>query len=82
MLSGAVRYLGSRLSAYGDAVPAVTLADVTLSAPARAKRMQLQVGIRNLLNTAYSDPLSPEHATTLMPGPRRAAYIQLTWCHE
>jgi outer membrane receptor protein involved in Fe transport len=82
MLAGAVRYLGSRLSAYGYRVPAVTLADVTLTAPHLHPRLELQLGIRNLLNTVYSDPLSPEHSSQLMPGRGRSVYVRATWRHE
>ncbi|MFB3777112.1 MAG: TonB-dependent receptor plug domain-containing protein [Bryobacteraceae bacterium] len=82
LLAGAVRYLGSRLSAYGDRVPAVTLADVTVTATRLHPLLELQFGIRNLWNTAYADPMSPEHATRLMPGPGRSVYARLAWRHE
>jgi len=79
MLTGAVRYLGSRLGADGDRVPAVTLVDLTATAPHLHPHLELQFGIRNLMNKAYSDLLSPEHATCLMPGAGRSMYVKLAW---
>jgi len=82
ILGGAVRYMGSRLGADGTAVGAVTLADLTVTAPRVHPRLELQFGIRNLLNTAYSDPLSPEHITHLMPRAGRSVYLRMAWRHE
>lgn len=82
MLGGAVRYLGSRRGADGGGVPAVTLADLTVTAPRLHPQVELQFGIRNLMNTAYSDPLSPEHVTHLMPGAGRSVYIRIAWHRE
>ena len=82
MLGGAARHLGSRRGADGGGVPAVTLADLTVTAPHVHPQVELQFGIRNLMNTAYSDPLSPEHVTHLMPGAGRSVYIRLAWHRE
>jgi outer membrane receptor protein involved in Fe transport len=79
ILGGAVRYVGSRLGADGSGVPAVTLADLTVTAPRLHPHMELQFGIRNLMNAAYADPLSPEHLTHLMPGAGRSVYVRLSW---
>jgi iron complex outermembrane receptor protein len=79
ILSGAVRYLGARLAAYGDPVPAATLLDLTATATRIGPGMELQCGVRNVLDTSYSDPLSAEHATQRMPGAGRSLFLGLTW---
>ncbi len=78
-IAGAVRYVGSRLTAYSESAPRATIADLTFTAHRPQSGLQLQMGVRNLLNTAYSDPLSPEHATRLMPASGRTLFVRLTW---
>jgi outer membrane receptor protein involved in Fe transport len=82
LLSAAVRHLGSRMGAAGSRAPAATLADVTLTAPHLAGPLTVQLGIRNLANKTYLDPLSPEHATEMLSGPGRSVFIRLTWQYE
>jgi iron complex outermembrane receptor protein len=82
VVSGAVRYVGSRFSAYADAMPAVTLADLTVTARRVNPRLDLQFGVRNLLNRQYSDPLSPEHTPQFLPGAGRNVYVRLIWRNE
>jgi iron complex outermembrane receptor protein len=82
MLSGAVRYLGSRLGAYGDPVSAATLVDLTATATRLGPGLELQLGIRNVLDTSYADPLSAEHATQRMPAAGRSIFLRLTWRHD
>lgn len=79
ILSSAVRYVGSRLDAYGGMVGATTLVDVTITAPRVAAGVELQLGVRNLLDDAYLDPLSAEHATQWMPGAGRSIFFRLMW---
>jgi len=52
---------------------------LTVTARRLDSRMEVQFGIRNLMNTAYADPLSPEHLTHLMPGAGRSAYVRVAW---
>jgi outer membrane receptor protein involved in Fe transport len=82
IVSGAVRYVGSRLSAYVDRIPAVTLADLTVTAQRIHPRLDCQFGVRNLLNRQYSDPLSPEHTPHFLPGVGRNVYVRLIWRNE
>jgi outer membrane receptor for ferrienterochelin and colicin len=81
-LAGAVRYVGSRLGAFDDTVPAATLVDLTVSAARLGRGLDLQLGIRNLLDASYSDPLSAEHATQRMPAAGRSVFLRLTWRHD
>jgi outer membrane receptor protein involved in Fe transport len=78
-LSAAARYLGSRLGARGDAVRAATLLDLTLTAARVGAGTELQLGVRNVLDTSYSDPMSLEHATERMPGAGRSIFLRLSW---
>jgi outer membrane receptor protein involved in Fe transport len=82
MLSGAVRYIGSRLDANALSVPAMTPVDVTATARHFRPGLELQLGVRNVLNQAFSDPLSPEHATSRMPDPGRSMFVKLTWRYD
>jgi len=82
LLSGAVRYLGSRLESDGGSVSAGTVVDLTATAVRLQPRADLQFGVRNLLNTVRSDPLSPEHTPHLMPAAARSIYVKLTWRHD
>jgi outer membrane receptor protein involved in Fe transport len=82
LLAGGVRYLGPRMTAYGDSLNGVALADVTLTATRINPHFDLQFGVRNLFNTSYADPLSTEHATRLMPGAGRSLYVRMVWRQE
>jgi iron complex outermembrane receptor protein len=82
ILSGALRYLASRLDAYGGHVPAATVVDFTATASRLRTGMELQFGVRNVLDKSYSDPLSPEHATQRMPAAGRAVFVRLAWRHD
>ncbi len=82
LVSGAARYVGSRLSAYAERVPAVALADLTVTAQRLHPRLDIQFGVRNLLNRPYSDPLSPEHTPHFLPGAGRNVYLRLIWRNE
>jgi iron complex outermembrane receptor protein len=81
LASFAVRYLGARLTAYADEVPPAAVMDMTVTAT-RIPHLDLQIGVRNLLDRAYSDPLSSEHATRLMPAAGRSLYVRLVWRSE
>jgi iron complex outermembrane receptor protein len=83
LLGGAVRHVGSRLDAVDSRVSGHMLLDLTLTTDRRLNsRVEWQFGIRNLLNQAYSDPLSPEHVTQLLPAQGRSFYVRLSWSHE
>jgi outer membrane receptor protein involved in Fe transport len=81
-LAAALRYVSARLGAFDDTVPAATLLDLTVSAARLGRGLDLQLGVRNLLDASYSDPLSAEHATQQMPGAGRSVFLRLTWRHD
>jgi iron complex outermembrane receptor protein len=83
LLGGAVRHVSSRLSAEDNRVPGYMLLDLTLTTARRLhSRAEWQFGVRNLLDRAYSDPLSPEHATPLLRAAGRSFFVRLSWSHE
>ncbi len=82
ILGGAVRHIGARLGAFNDAVPPATLVDLTLTSPRLGQGIQTQLGIRNLLDVSYSDPLSAEHMTQRMPAAGRSVFLALSWLDD
>ncbi len=77
-----VRVLGQRQDAAGGATPPAAVLDLTATVAGWQPGMELVFGVRNLLDAQYSDPLSPEHATSLLPRAGRAIFLKLTWRHE
>jgi hypothetical protein len=60
-------------------VRAATLTDFTATTKGLHPQFDLQFGVRNLLDRAYSDPMSDEH---LIPELRRAGrsfFFRLLW---
>jgi len=78
-VSAATRYLSSRLSPYGYRVDPVFLADATATTSHLHRNFDLQLGIRNLANCRYVDPLSTEHLIEVMPGAGRSVFFRLIW---
>ncbi|MGJ5815996.1 TonB-dependent receptor plug domain-containing protein [Paludibaculum fermentans] len=82
MAGGAVRYMGTRLAADGSRLPGATVADLTLTTTRLFRQMNVQFGIRNLMNKAYQDPLSPEHATLSLPAAGRSVFVRFLWRND
>ncbi len=82
MLAGAVRFVGSRMDAFGGLVPAATVADLTLNSSRLRSNLELQLGIRNLFDKRYSDPLSTEHVTRTLPAAGRSVFVRFAWRHD
>jgi outer membrane receptor protein involved in Fe transport len=80
--AAAVRYVGPRLDAWGETVGGAALADATLTAPFIRRAFDLQFGVRNLLNTYWEEPLSPEHIPQRLPGAGRTAFVKMTWRYD
>ncbi|HYP09209.1 MAG TPA: TonB-dependent receptor plug domain-containing protein [Bryobacteraceae bacterium] len=76
------RHLAARTDAYGGVVPAATLLDVTASSRKLGRNLDMQFGVRNLLDTRYADPLSSEHIHALLPRAGRTWFVKLTWQSE
>lgn len=79
VIAVAGRYLSARDTAYGDKVRATPLFDATVSTNGLTKQFDLVVGVRNVLDRRYEDPLSTEHLTHTMPRAGRTAFLKLIW---
>jgi outer membrane receptor for ferrienterochelin and colicins len=83
LLAVAARYMSSRFGIEDrPAVKSALVVDTTLTLVKLSAQADLQVGVRNLFNSAYMDPLGAEHASTVMPGARRTAFLRLRWRHD
>lgn len=82
MAGGAVRYMGTRLASDGSRMSGATVADFTITTARLFRQMDLQFGVRNALNRAYQDPLSPEHATLGLPAAGRTVFVRFLWRND
>jgi outer membrane receptor for ferrienterochelin and colicins len=78
-VSSSVRYMSSRQTVYGSAVPAVALADLTLTTQRIHRNFDLQFGVRNIADKRYADPLSEEHLPAVLPRAGRSVFVKLIW---
>ena len=73
-----VQYVGSRRNLMGTTVAGTTLVNLTVSARA-GRSVELFGTVRNLFDTASSDPASEEHAMDVIPQRGRTARIGVRW---
>jgi iron complex outermembrane receptor protein len=78
-LAIAGRYLSTRDTPYGWRVDGAPVADATLTTSRLHPQFDLQLGIRNLLNREYFDPMSEEHRVTAFPRAGRSLFLKLLW---
>jgi iron complex outermembrane receptor protein len=69
------RYLSRRLALSGGSVPGHALFDVTFNSGDLWPWLQLQVGIRNLLDRDHSDPAAGEHVQEAIPQDGRTFFV-------
>ncbi len=82
VVSGAARYLGSRLASDNSRMPSAVVADFTATSERLFRQMDVQFGVRNALNNRYLDPLSPEHATLGLPVAGRSVFVRVVWRND
>jgi outer membrane receptor protein involved in Fe transport len=82
VVAGTMRYVGPRWTAYRETISGAAVLDLTTTAKLFAGRADLQLGVRNLTDNNYVDPLSTEHATAVLQRPGRSFYLKLTWGSE
>jgi outer membrane receptor for ferrienterochelin and colicins len=70
-----LRGVGQRLALDGSAVPGFVAGNVTATASVN-KRMDLEVGVYNVLNTRYADPGAEEHAQRAITQDGRTARVR------
>jgi outer membrane receptor protein involved in Fe transport len=78
-LAAAARYVGRRDTPFDYSVAGFPLADFTATTNHLHRNFDIQLGVRNLLNRRYVDPLSSEHMLQELPAAGRTAFIRLIW---
>ncbi len=76
-LSGSFQYLSARQTRAGDNLPAVILTDFTATTNRLHREFDLQLGVRNLFDRRYWDPVAL--AVDRMPQDGRSAFVKLIW---
>jgi outer membrane receptor protein involved in Fe transport len=75
--SSSAQYVGSRDTLTGESTPAVFLADATATTNRLFDQFDLQIGVRNLFDRAYYDPV--ELVLDRLRGDGRSAFVKLIW---
>jgi outer membrane receptor protein involved in Fe transport len=78
-LGAALQYVSARKTLANSSVPAVYLPDVTVTCIRVAAGLDLQFGIRNLLDQRYWDPAGAGQALDRIAADGRAAYVKVIW---
>lgn len=78
-LAGALQYLGERRTLRQAPLEPVALADLTLTTRQLHRSFDLTVGIRNLADCRYWDPLAIDEAVDRIQGTGRTAFVKLIW---
>jgi iron complex outermembrane receptor protein len=78
-LSGAYRYLSSRKTVSGSRVEGAPLFDLTLSTRRLHRSFDLVMGVRNVFDRTYFDPVGEEHVADRFQRRGRTAFIKLIW---
>jgi outer membrane receptor protein involved in Fe transport len=78
-LAGAYRYLSSRRTVSGGRVEAAPLFDLTLSTRRLHRSFDLVLGVRNVFDRTYFDPVGEEHVSDRFQRRGRTAFIKLVW---
>jgi outer membrane receptor protein involved in Fe transport len=74
-----LQYVSSRLTLRGDRARSATLVDVNVVAPGIWRRLDLSVGVRNLLGAKWADPGSEEHVQAVLPQDGRTITVRAIW---
>lgn len=77
--SGALQYLSERKTFGGEAVPAVYLVNFTLASRRLPKGLETEVGIRNVLNRRYWDPVGTGQVMDRVEQDGRCFFVRLSW---
>jgi outer membrane receptor for ferrienterochelin and colicin len=74
-----LQYISSRLTLRGGRTKGATLVDLNVTAPAIWRRLDLSLGLRNLLGANWEDPGSEEHVQGLIPQDGRTFSLRAIW---
>jgi outer membrane receptor protein involved in Fe transport len=78
-ISTAMRYLASRATVSGGHVAPAYLTDLTISSFGLHPSFDVVLGVRNLFDRDYFDPVGLEHVSDRLPRPGRTAFVKLIW---
>jgi outer membrane receptor for ferrienterochelin and colicins len=76
-LSSSMQYESSRETLANNALPPVYIADFTLTSKHLLGDFDVRLGVRNALNTGYSDPVALFPTVDSMPRPGRSFFLEL-----
>lgn len=76
-LSSGMQYQSSRLTLGGNSLKPVYTADFTITSKNLMRDFDVRFGVRNALNTSYSDPIALYPAVDSMPQARRTFFVEL-----
>lgn len=80
--SGALQYMSERQTFAGEDVPPVVLVNLTLVSRRLASGVDLQFGLRNLLNRRYWDPVGTNEGMDVVEQDGRSFFVRVTWGPE
>jgi iron complex outermembrane receptor protein len=78
-LSVVGRYLSRRLAADDTVLGSVVLADATITTNRLHPQFDLQLGVRNLMNRGYFDPMSEANLLHAFPRAGRTVFVKMIW---
>jgi iron complex outermembrane receptor protein len=78
-ISPGLRFLGERRTMANAIVSGSHVADVTLSSPRPFHGVEIQAGVRNLLDRQYRDPVALTPAVDTLLAKGRTFFVTLTW---
>jgi outer membrane receptor for ferrienterochelin and colicins len=79
--SGALQYLSDRKTVLGAHLPPVYLVNLTMASRKLPNDLELQFGVRNLLDRRYADPVSLSYGDSLEQD-GRSVFVRLAWAPD
>jgi hypothetical protein len=71
--------MGARQTLAGATLPPVLLSDIVVSSNRLTSSLDFQLGIRNVGNAVYSDPLALNNRVDTLRVPGRSLFVSFTW---
>ena len=81
-MSSALQYMSERGAFGGDSVPDVYLVNLSFDVRRLPNDLELQFGVRNLLNSKYWDPVSVANGVDRLEQDGRCFFARLSWAPQ
>jgi outer membrane receptor for ferrienterochelin and colicins len=78
-VANSLQYMGSRQTLAGVTLPPVLLSDIVVSSNRLTSNLDFQVGVRNVGNVRYSDPIALNSRVDTLTVPGRSLFASFTW---